>query len=864
MKKILAGLVSIFIIFGFSSVVAQAAYTIQEDEASAEKADSKKDKKDEKKKDKTIAEVVKDHEKLEGLFTFYRDSKTGSLLMEIDKSQIGQEFIYLAFVDNAVAETRYRRGAQIAEDIISVEKYYDRIEFVKKNTNYYIDPDSTLANGGKANISDAVLASIKIKATAEDKNSYLINVDGIFLSEALSRISRNLNPKKKPFEQFSMGKLAKDKTKYTNIGIFPENINIRADYVYNNPKPYVRGGDAVIDARSITIAVLHTFLAVPDNDFVPRMDDARVGYFGAKVTDLNSLDLTPYRDLISRWRLVKKDPDAALSEPVKPITWWIENTTPVRYREIMREGILRWNSSFEKAGFKNAVVVKIQPDDAEWSADDVRYNVVRWSSSPNARGAFGPSYINPRTGEILGADVMFEQFFVSIYQLRGDILGSSSAMDSTDNHDQHNALTSPVLCSLGYDMQESMVFGRLALQAMGADEAQESKIIEQMLMELMLHEVGHTFGLNHNMKSSQLHSNADIHDDTITQGILSGSVMDYGALVIALPGVKQGDYFMVKPGPYDDWAIQFGYDPAIEGAAREVLLARSTEPKLTFGNDADDMRSPGMGIDPYVNIWDMTGDAMDFAKDQFDLVDMVAPKLKAKIAEVGESYAKLRMATNALISYKRRGAATIANYIGGVHVDRAVQGQPGGGTPYTPVSLAEQKKAMKLLRDNILAPNSFKIPSELLASSAYQRRGFDMYGKTEDPKAHAAILNVQKTAFNHLLHPVVMTRITDTALYGNQYNLNQMMSDLSNAVFADDLAGSVNSVRQNLQVEYVNRLVAVINPKGKHDTRSKAAGYAELKRIEAWVKKRNRGDKSTGIHRDYIKYLIESALDPRS
>ena len=136
-----------------------------------------------------------------------------------------------------------------------------------------------------------------------------------------------------------MGKLAKNKTKYTSIGAFPENLNIMADFVYNNPKPFVRGGDAVTDARSTTVTVQHSLLAVPDNDYAPRLDDARVGYFGAKVTDLNSLDITPYRDLISRWNLIKKDPDAALSEPVTPITWWIENTTPVRYREIMKEGI---------------------------------------------------------------------------------------------------------------------------------------------------------------------------------------------------------------------------------------------------------------------------------------------------------------------------------------------------------------------------------------------------------------------------------------------------------------------------------------------------------------------------------------------
>jgi hypothetical protein len=262
------------------------------------------------------------------------------------------------------------------------------------------------------------------------------------------------------------------------------------------------------------------------------------------------------------------------------------------YREILREGVLRWNSAFETAGFKNAIVVKIQADDAQWTADDVRYNVVRFSNTPGAGSAFGPSYINPRTGQILGADVMFEHSFLSSYAFRGDVFASKSSVSSSEEASA-DVEDSTMRCSFGHDLKEKMTFGNLALTAMDAGVSEKRKIIEQMLYELMLHEVGHTLGLMHNMKASQFLALDDVHNESLTNGITTASVMDYTALIIAPPGIEQGDFFASKPGPYDDWAIQFGYDPELEGSKRDDHLARSTERALAFGNDADDMRSPG-------------------------------------------------------------------------------------------------------------------------------------------------------------------------------------------------------------------------------------------------------------------------------
>ena len=811
---------------------------------------------------KILEDMVDSMQAFAGIFTLYQDDDTGSLYMAINVSQLDKEYLYFASIHNGILEAYNRRGQPVAEDVIEIKRYFNRIDFVNKNTAYNIDVNDPLKNGGLANISDSVLASVEIAAISKDGTSFLINADTLFQTEALARITYNDGPDADPFEDFTLGELARDKAKYTYVGVYPENLNVRTDYVYQNTNPYVSGSERIADARSITVAVQHSFVSMPENDFVPRLADQRVGYFTSHQTDLSSYEFLPYNDLITRFHLVKKDPSAELSEPAEPIVWWIENTAPLEYRDIMKAGILAWNSAFEKAGFKNAIVVKQQPDDATWSAEDIRYNVVRYSNTPDAGSAFGPNFVNPRTGQVLGGDVMFEHSFLTAYAYRGDLLANPEAFikNYVAGADRVHMNRKNLYCSKGIEMREMLNFGNIALSAMNASVSYKRKIIEQMLMELMLHEVGHVLGLSHNMKGSNLHKLEDINDNSVTKGILSSSIMDYTALNIAKPNDKQGYFFSVEPGPYDDWAIQFGYDPSMEGQKREAHLARSSEPELMFGNDADDMRSPGSGIDPRVNIWDMTSNAIAFAQYQFELLDEILPELKSKLSEPGESWAKVRAATQTMITYKRAPTETVASFIGGVEVSRFVQGQVSNAAPYKPLDKAAQQHAMKVLAKHVFAPNAFELPSELISYSAMQPRGFEHFGRTEDPKLHNLILQVQKRVFARLLNPIVMLRLSDTQLYGNTYSVTQMMAELSDAVFAADLKQAVNTQRQMLQHEYVAQLTQALNDDAV-DSRAKASIFSQLTRIQAWMGKARSKDEATSAHRQYLAYLIKTALE---
>ena len=842
---------------GFFSVYAQEG---DEEAAKAEK--------DEEEKEKTIAETVKDFDKMEGLFTLYRNPKNGELMMEITPEQLQREYIYFSHSVNGVVAAGHFRGGYRDQAIFRLHKYYDRIEFVEQNTSFYFDPESPLARAAEANISAAVLVSTKIVATSEDNDRYLINLNDVLLNESLHKLTPTPDPDKKPHEQFSLGKLSKDKTRYANVRVYPENINIQVDYVYDNEAPYIRGGDEVTDPRSVRLTLQHTFIVVPNNEYEVRIDDARVGYFFDKVTDLTSHEITPYRDLINRWNLKKKNPLLAVSEPVEPIVWWIENTTPYAYRHAIRAGVLAWNEAFEQAGFRNAIVVKQQPDDASWDAGDIRYNVLRWTSSPNPPfGGYGPSFSNPRTGQILSADIMLEDVYVSNRMRIGEIFANYGIESDGLTSGQHNwdGSLKKGFCSRSMGIQHDLMFARSAMAALG-DTSKMDILVEESLYELALHELGHTLGLTHNMRSSQLHRNEDIHDTSVTNGILTGSVMDYAPVNLAPPGQQQGDFYSTRPGPYDTWAIQFGYDPDMSGQKRTVHLARSFEPQLAFGNDADDMRSAGKAIDPRVNVNDMSSDSIAYAEDRFSLVDEVLLNLRDKLTTPGQGWEQIRNAYMVLTTEQLRQARIVSRYIGGVYVDHALAGEGAeASNPYQPVPEERQRQAMSVLSQRIFSEDAFQIPADLISHLAIQRRGFALFKTTEDPKIHDRALTIQKDILDHLMHPVVLGRITDTTLYGNTYDVSHMFADLTNAIFEADLKRDINTFRQNLQVEYTQRLlkIAQIGGDNEYDYHSRSAALSEVERIESWMKKyrKVRGDKLSEATRNFVLHLIERSLE---
>lgn len=813
-----------------------------------------------------VADKVKTSKKHAGLFTLYQDTVTGSVQMYVRKDQLNKDFIYQSFSLAGPSSLFLHQSMHRANLVFKMKRQYDKIEFSMENTSFYFDPKNAVSKA--TDLPEAVFFIDKF--SVEDSTGYLISVDGLFLSDKLDPVKPIMSPMLPPGAVFNLGGYNPTKSKYANIRSYPNNSDVVVDLAYDNPMPFNGGGKDITDARYVRVRLQHSFLEVPVNDYKPRLDDPRIGYFTQEVDDLTSNEVTNYRDQINRWYLKKKDPSAALSEPVEPITFWVENTTPVEYRNIVKAAGERWNEAFEKAGFKNAVVMKIMPDDATWDPADIRYNVIRWISSPNPQyGAIGPSFVNPRTGQILGSDISIEwasgaetPFLDVTEAATSGFSANDQVMQMVPAHMRKHWAT----CTIGNELAKQYMAGSTLITTSATDGAAgEVRLAhEQFLYYLILHEMGHTLGLNHNMKASQMLSPAEVHNKAITQKLgLQGSVMDYPSVNINSDRSKQGDYYTMKPGPYDLWAIEYGYRefPADqEQSSLNALLRRSHEPYLAFGNDADDMRSPGNGIDPRVMVNDMSNDMVTYGEDRFKFVNNAMAKLLAKYSKGDKSYQEVQIRYSVLNGQRFQMANAISRYIGGVQVDRSFPGQNPGSKPFVITPVEYQKKAMAFLSKYVFAPTAFDADLPLLPYLQTQRRGYNFFGTPEDPKHTSLVQNFQLNILAELLHPTTLRRINNSGLYGNTYSVAEVMNDLTNAIFKADIGGAVNIYRQNLQSEFVKGTIGIVESKTGFDNASKSGAYNTLKKIRAMLATAASPNESTKAHRGMLIFMIDKAL----
>jgi hypothetical protein len=339
-----------------------------------------------------------------------------------------------------------------------------------------------------------------------------------------------------------------------------------------------------------------------------RPADERLGHFVTSRSDYTD-DLSPKikKHFVTRWRLEKKDPAAAVSEPVKPITYWLDKNIPAKYRKSVTDGILEWNKAFEKAGIRNAIVVKQQTEQDDFDTLDSSHASIRWFTGADVGFAIGPSHIDPRTGEILDADIGMSDVFArgarrTVSEDIGRPLGfGAEAAPQLTLADPLRFRKGFLACNYMQESAREMEFAFDVLEARGLDmDSPEAESLAQAYVkDVIMHEVGHTLGFQHNYRSSTIYTQKQIADPAFTKvNGVTGSVMDYTPFSLAVKGEPQGEYVMSTLGPYDYWAIEYAYKPiAPEAEAAELakIAARSTEPRLAFAND-EDAGIPGFRI----------------------------------------------------------------------------------------------------------------------------------------------------------------------------------------------------------------------------------------------------------------------------
>ena len=764
---------------------------------------------------KTIDEFIEEEEltAIDGFMKIYTNDDGSAYFLKLDEEDLNTQFLYFSYVMNAPQGSTLTGGLPSDGKVLEFRNFKkENIGLYQINTSY-IKGDET-NNIAKSSITNITEAFVEVfKPSARTDNSVLINVNSILLSEKMDSISY-IPSEYREFITVDYGRPDESKTFVKNVFNNETNTAFEVTFAFENtmPNPDAFSVSAVTDPRYLSVTGRHIFIKMPDDRFEPRVNDHRIGYFVNKSTDLTSYDNFPNFALINKWRLIKKNPDAEMSEPEEPIVFWVENTTPKEIIPAVVAGIENWNIAFEEAGFINAVVAKIQPEDAEWDAADYDYNVVRWSSEPDGSLlGIGPSVSNPLTGEIISADVVNKLLAIK----------------------------------LGYNYRK--LYGY----------TEDNDPLMQYITNLTLHEVGHVLGLRHNFRGSYLYSPSEIHDKTITGNTLMSSVMDYDPINIAPEGTEQGIYFSTVPGVYDKWAIKFGYTPNLSDEERTELLRQSVKRELTFGTDDDAMSYPGNNIDPRTKRYDMSNDPISYAEDIVKIVDQKINELP-EIFSDEEGFNNYTNSFYRLFRTKGRFLETVAQQIGGVYINKIASSQDEF-VSLEPVPYEKQKQAFELLKKEVFSNGAMNYDPKILANLVFERDSVSYYasfGDNNDPDFHEIVLASQSNILRNILHPAVMKRLVNSSLYGNQYMPDEVLSDLNSAIFIT--GEEPDTFKKNLQSTYVEFLIGGFN-EGSYDEVSKAAIFSALKDVLAYSKK----NKFKSDHFDLIFFKVNNFFESK-
>jgi hypothetical protein len=839
-----------------------------------------------------FADVIKDAKRTDGLFPLWqKDDKTW---IEIPEGQLGKPFFLSINMSRGIGEKMLFAGLMGSpwygtggEYVAEFRKAAGNVQLLARNTTFLAKAGSPEERAVRKSFSDSLLGSAPVaSAPHPERKSILIEANALLMTD-IPRASHLIERMYRNSFQFDARNSYIQSAK-TNADRMV--IDVTAHYAQPRipvppapspvpgaqPGPFYPPPMVLEDPRSLFLGFLYTFSKLPESPMAPRLADSRVGHFATPKVDFSDESrFSPVRFYVNRWRLEKKDPAAAISEPVKPITFWLSNEIPEKYREPIRQGILEWNKAFEKAGFKDAIVVQQQPDDADFDLGETQYSSIRWmpTATPSF-GAIGPSQVDPRSGEILDADIGWDANMVrNIRASKSEgVITYQPMYDEATGHVRAEAIGSADgrLCTYRDHAAREIGFALALLEARGEldpEGPEADKLVFDFLKDITMHEVGHTLGLRHNFRASTVATQAQLSDRAFAEKHgLTGSVMEYTPVNLALKGEKQGAYFTPTLGAYDYWAIEYAYKPIAPDQERTELLkiaARSSEPQLAFATDED----VGFSIDPLVNHNDMTDDPLAFFKRRVKLSQELWQRLEQRRLPEGESYAMLRR--RFLTGFAQLGIAmaSAAKYVGGAEVVNDHSGS--ARMPVTPMPAKKQREALATITEGLLKSDSFKVSPNFMRKLVSDRLERDaLY--LSNPQAIPAtvelalpdrVLNVQRDVLNRLMSPVVARRVMENGVRagkGDVFSLSELFGTVQNAVWEEARRGTEADVlRRNLQREHLRRMTgAILASSNGYPADARALLRRDARQLRDWLDVASR---KPGLSAETRAHYAESA-----
>lgn len=775
---------------------------------------------------KPFAEVIKDAKQQAGFFPVWR--KDEKVWLEIPADRLDKPFLLSANISESVGE-RGLYGSQMGPSwLATFRRVNNQIQLVALNTEYVATTPAMKATVAQS-FSDSLLAATAV-ASAPHPERKSVLVDASFLLADLPGYASALEQAFRIGYGLDRGNSSIEKTRVTddlltlNLRMHFATARLPVPPLTPSPVPLPPPPKTLPDPRSLFVGYVYSFTKLPETPMASRETDPRVGHFFDTVTDLTTdLQVNPKRFLVNRWRLEKADPAAALSEPKQPIVFWLDKNIPTTYRQAVTEGILEWNKAFERIGFKNAIVAKQQPDDADWDTLDSRHASIRWFVGSDVGFARGPSHSDPRSGEIIDADIaMSDVFGRGARRFRVESVGTTGQQFATPFALPFGSKGSLQACDYTMQAATEFEFALDLLEARGdlsPDGPEAEAFAQSVVRDTIMHEVGHTLGLTHNFKASTVFTRAQLQDKAFTEkNGISGSVMDYNAYNLAIAGERQGSFNNTTIGPYDYWAIEYAYKP-IEPAQEKAELAKiagrsATDPLLAFANDPDAGGGPANdGIDPLANRFDLGDDPLAYFRKRLQLSRELWQRVQERTPQAGEDPTRQRRALLSGFSALRDSPSLVGKYVGGMYTARSVPGA-GNGRAFVPVEPARQREALQFLATGLFSADSFHFKPEFLASLTPDYREWERQGLVSIP---ASVLQLQSAALDRLMSPGTATRLLDLPLYVSEkernglISLNEVYGTVQGAVWSElKQGGGIDRLRRNLQREHLRRVQGLL------------------------------------------------------